>query len=346
MYTWSVSNRLNEQNYNLGIETINWLMDMYKSSLENPVQILDENKDLDLKHVQLFETLSTFTDSYEQQAMRPRVKQTVIAVGGISIKNPKMGVIAFRGTSNNQEWVEDIKSIKLVPVKTIGSSSQAFSSVEKLKGVDTDVFPESLKIGDGFYNVYSTRTGCRNNRNGCVCISDCISGTCYYSENGNYSMLGQECSGGEIGLCKGQSQQSLNGQVYDYVNDMITNHGVKNFIITGHSLGGALVNLCVFHLLYAFGPNIIHSVYSFASPRTGNDEFALSLFPLYNRYFTVINSNDLVPSLPLPFPGCFSHSGMIKIFTQLVTDDCNTAYLGQMHSLKIYRQNFSYLTRI
>lgn len=346
MYTWSASIQLNEQNYNLGIDTINWLMEIYHSGLENPVQIKHENKDLDLKQIQIFETLSTFVDHYEQSS-RGYVKQTVIAVGGISISNPKIGVIAFRGTSNHQEWVEDIKSIQLVPIRKIGSSSNVFGNVEKLKGVHTDVFPESLKIGDGFYNIYSTRMGCRNNRNGCVCISDCVHDTCYYSEKGNYSMFGQECSGAEIGRCEGQSKQSLNGQVYDYVKDMITNHGVHKFIITGHSLGGALVNLCVFHLLHAFGPTIIHSVYSFASPRTGNDQFALSLFPLYYRYFTIINSNDVVPSLPLPFPGCFSHAGMMKSFTQLLTnDDCNTSYLGQMHSLQVYRQNFSYLTRI
>lgn len=344
LYSWSPVQKFNESNFNLGIDLIKFIYKLYQESLSQPISIPSEMKEVDLQKVQVFEALSTFTAEHGQ-IIRPSVKQTIIGLGGISIKNPSIGVIAFRGTSNNQEWVEDVKALRLINLSN--QTADAFSIVEKLKGVDSSSFPESLLIGDGFLNMYSTRIGVINRLNGCVCASDCKDGLCYYSPNGNYSMIGSRCyNEGMIGACNAfnRSNQSLNGQIFDFVSKMINTYKVKKFIITGHSLGGALVNLCAFHLLHAFGPSVIHSVYSYASPRTGNTEFALSLFPLYDKYFTIINSNDLVPSLPLPWPFCFSHCGRILSFAQLTADaNCDTSYLLDMHDLETYRKNYNYI---
>lgn len=340
---WTLDSRLNQKNFTLSINLIQRVTDVYQQSLESPIMIEELNtsmrKDLDLKNVQLFETLSTFIDNNPPKA-RPYVKQSIIAIGGVSVKNPYIGVIAFRGTANNQEWIKDAQSLKLLSLPNPPPTT-SIGTIESLQGIDINTIPDTLQVGDGFFKIYSTRTGTRS-KDGCVCISDCKNLTCIYSQKSNYSMINQECTQ-KSGRCLSQSNDSLNSQIYNYVLQMLRN-GVKYFIITGHSLGGALANMCTFHLLHAFGPDIIHSVYSYASPRTGNTEFALSLFPLYNKYYTIINSNDLVPTLPLPFPGCFSHCGKIHIFTELLTDvSCGIDYLWAMHSLETYLRNFLYL---
>ena len=336
---WSFDKNLNENNFNLSINLIQTVMNTYIQSLDTVILESFTNKELDLKNIQLFETLSTFIDNYPP-SVRPYVKQTVIAIGGVSIKHPQIGVIAFRGTSNNQEWIKDAQSLQLVSLPNIPETT-SFSDVESLQGIDRSTIPDSLQIGNGFYKIYSTRIGNRN-KSGCVCISNCQKHLCAYSQKGNYSMINKECNQ-KSGTCISKSGDSLNSQIYDYVNKML-HRGVKYFIITGHSLGGALANLCAFHLLHSFGPDIIHSIYSYAAPRTGNVEFALSLFPLYNKYHSIINSNDLVPNLPLPFPGCFSQCGKIKIFTELNPNNvCDLDYVWKMHDLETYRKNFNYL---
>lgn len=68
-------------------------------------------------------------------------------------------------------------------------------------------------------------------------------------------------------------------------------HLPRPWIFTGHSLGGALATIAAL----VAGPD---SVYTFGSPKIGNQAMADSLrtFHLYR----VVNSLDLVPGLPLP----------------------------------------------
>lgn len=73
----------------------------------------------------------------------------------------------------------------------------------------------------------------------------------------------------------------------------------KTLYITGHSLGGALAALCATDIstnTKSKNP----SVYTYASPRVGNQAFA----SLFNRrtgpHYRIYNTNDLVPLLP-PF---------------------------------------------
>lgn len=336
---WSSNKQFNENNFNSTINLIQKVVSIYKDSLDNIISQSSFDKILELKDIQLFETLSTFIDNYPTSS-RPNVKQTVIAIGGVLTKHPTIGVIAFRGTSNNQEWVKDAQSLRLVSLPKYPTST-IYGNIESLVGMNLDMIPDTLQVGEGFYKLYSTRIGTRT-KDGCVCISDCSKHLCMYAQHGNYSMLDKDCQKTQ-GYCSTESGDSLNQQIYSYVKSMIKK-GVKHFIITGHSLGGTLANLCAFHLMHSFGPNIIHSVYTYAPPRTGNTEFSLSLFPLYKNFYTIINSNDLVPNVPLPFPGCFSHCGNIYIFTEINVDIiCDFSYIWKMHDLETYRKNYTYL---
>lgn len=94
---------------------------------------------------------------------------------------------------------------------------------------------------------------------------------------------------------------------YLSVRDEIHEHAQQSettqYRITGHSLGGAIATLCAVDLQYNFGQNISIEVYTFGSPRVGNDAFADS----YNRRvpdtWRVINGWDTVVGLPVPWQG-------------------------------------------
>lgn len=81
--------------------------------------------------------------------------------------------------------------------------------------------------------------------------------------------------------------------IKDEIHQLWNSNPTEELIITGHSLGGGLANICSFD----FG-KINHLSYTFASPRSGNDVFAV----VYNRInpntYRIFNSEDIVPNLP------------------------------------------------
>jgi hypothetical protein len=79
---------------------------------------------------------------------------------------------------------------------------------------------------------------------------------------------------------------------------------VTSMTICGHSLGGALVTLMGLDV----AANTIFknpTVYSYASPRTGDPDFASTYDQVVPNTFRVANRMDLVPKLP--FPPMYEH---------------------------------------
>jgi hypothetical protein len=67
----------------------------------------------------------------------------------------------------------------------------------------------------------------------------------------------------------------------------------KKVFVTGHSLGGALATLCALRLQKdKYGSPV---VYTFASPRVGNDKFQAAFRLTHRRW---VNQNDLVTQMP------------------------------------------------
>ena len=77
--------------------------------------------------------------------------------------------------------------------------------------------------------------------------------------------------------------------------------------ITGHSLGGALCSLYAGMMFENGYP--VYGIYTFASPRPGDDIYATSLntFMASGPHYRVVNDGDIVPHVP-PEP-FFSHPG-------------------------------------
>lgn len=73
--------------------------------------------------------------------------------------------------------------------------------------------------------------------------------------------------------------------------------------VTGHSLGGAIATLAAADL-YSLTPDL--TLYTFGSPRVGDQTFATYFDKIVPDTFRIVNNNDLVPHLPQRFLG-FRH---------------------------------------
>ena len=111
--------------------------------------------------------------------------------------------------------------------------------------------------------------------------------------------------------------ESLNEDILEVVSGLRASHSESMrdasplpIFVTGHSLGGALAILCA--LEFSRSKFNVAGVYTFGQPRVGNRAFAR----LYNGApapcsgmagclgditFRVVNENDIVPRVPLPF---------------------------------------------
>ncbi len=97
-------------------------------------------------------------------------------------------------------------------------------------------------------------------------------------------------------------------QVTNAIDGMLDNN--QRIWVTGHSLGGALTSL--YSAMMFEAGYTVYGIYTFASPRPGDDPLAKALDTKMNKvskgpHHRVMNNNDIVPHLP-PEP-FFSHSG-------------------------------------
>jgi len=76
---------------------------------------------------------------------------------------------------------------------------------------------------------------------------------------------------------------------------------VNSLTICGHSLGGALATLQALDVA-ANSKFKNPTVYTYASPRTGDELFASTYGSKVPNTFRIVNTADLVPKLPLPPP--------------------------------------------
>ena len=83
---------------------------------------------------------------------------------------------------------------------------------------------------------------------------------------------------------------------------------VRNLLVTGHSLGGALAVLCARRALHELRIKA-DAVYTFGQPRTGNALFAEDFNGvLGERTYRLGHGQDIVPTVPPTRPG-FAHVG-------------------------------------
>jgi hypothetical protein len=83
--------------------------------------------------------------------------------------------------------------------------------------------------------------------------------------------------------------------------------------MTGHSLGGALAELCAAQALFV-SRIPVQGVYTFGQPRVGTKDFADAVHArLGSGIFRFVNDRDIVPRVPL-FSMGFCHYGSQRFF--------------------------------
>jgi len=116
---------------------------------------------------------------------------------------------------------------------------------------------------------------------------------------------------------------SIKGIINKNINKIQNNN---QLYITGHSLGAALATLALPDIEINYKKRI-NALYTFGSPRVGNNEFVEQFNTRFkNRSFRVVNTSDVVTSIPLPIPivgslgGYFSHVDIPIDFTFQAND--------------------------
>src|SRR5208282_862094 len=107
-----------------------------------------------------------------------------------------------------------------------------------------------------------------------------------------------------------QGFQLVYYSIRDNVRQLVQTHGAncKEILITGHSLGGALVGVATPDLLNDVAANLSPIVYTWAEPRVGHDDFVSFFDTHVNVCYRIVNVWDVVPHLP-PVLALYEHEG-------------------------------------
>lgn len=85
--------------------------------------------------------------------------------------------------------------------------------------------------------------------------------------------------------------------VRDQLHSYIREQGVTQVTTTGHSLGGALANLCAVDINYNFSQVAIEA-YTFGAPKVGNSKFRDSFDRRVPNSYQFVQGMDIVPAIP------------------------------------------------
>lgn len=103
---------------------------------------------------------------------------------------------------------------------------------------------------------------------------------------------------------------AVSNVIINALRPLFTAHPDATFLLTGHSLGGALATFAALDIKRRINPPNKFNFYSFGSPRTGNQAFTdyvMSLFPS-GGYQRVTHYTDVVVQIP-PRQMGFNHAG-------------------------------------
>jgi predicted lipase len=101
--------------------------------------------------------------------------------------------------------------------------------------------------------------------------------------------------------------------VRDQIHDYIRNNAVSSVVATGHSLGGALANLCAVDIQYNFSDKVTVEAYTYGAPKVGNDGFRNSYNERVPNSYRIVHGMDIVPELPRWWQGYRSVDKELRI---------------------------------
>ena len=293
----------NKRNYVNSINLINYIYDIYNISLQKSLSLPNFKKEI-MTDFFIKNPSFIFTNVYISKGIKnPLFNQETYTIEGVigKIHGTRTGIICFRGTKNFTEWIADSQSMGLSSLDT----KEPFTGDEKIKetpyfvGMTPPKTPD-IKIGYGWYEIFNVISGMKTNHN-CICSNECLNSRCKIIPVRNLSKIDglTNCSsffscglGTDCDNCGNLKGSNVSSQIIDYVT---SNTDIDNYIITGHSLGGVLATLTAWNI----GPEKVHSIYTFASPKVGNEDFKKNFDSKFeNKMFRIENTNDPFPKLP------------------------------------------------
>jgi triacylglycerol lipase len=115
-----------------------------------------------------------------------------------------------------------------------------------------------------------------------------------------YPYTGESSSGAQMHQGFATAYLSVREKIHQYLR----NRPAASVTVTGHSLGGALATLCAVDIQYNFSPQVQRiDLYSFGSPRVGNNGFRESFNRRVPSSYRLVYGMDMVPALPRPWQG-------------------------------------------
>jgi hypothetical protein len=99
------------------------------------------------------------------------------------------------------------------------------------------------------------------------------------------------------------------------LDGLLQEHPDSKFVITGHSLGAALAEVCALELVKKYGMSKIGEVHNFGCPRIGNEALAQFTHLKLPTIFRVVHHRDIVPHLP-PTDFGFHHNPYEVLYTE------------------------------
>lgn len=116
--------------------------------------------------------------------------------------------------------------------------------------------------------------------------------------------LCEDCS---VHIGFNQGFNSVKDQVNAHVNALLALYRENSFVLTGHSLGGALSVMAAAYLQSVH--KTVNFLYTMGQPRVGNDKFAAFMTTFVPNTYRIVNYADQVPHIPQSVLG-FKHSGL------------------------------------
>jgi hypothetical protein len=283
----------NKQTLKYFADIIYYIYDTYDESLKVPIELKQVKKDME-KKFNLVNTKLLFTSSTLFEVGISNCYYTIAGIIG-QIKGTNMGLIVFRGTKNTNEWIQDGSSIITVDLSKNG-----------LYDLSPDSFPKNTKVGEGWWNYYNRAENVYLSKNNCICFGKCKNNNCVVCKNVSKIKNFSNCENPKtcnLGLqkcdsCQDDSKQlpALSEMIIEYIKE---NPQIESYYMTGHSLGSAVCSLSAYHIAKVFSPEKINKIYTFASPKSGNDKFVKQYNKmLENKTYRLANTKDIVTQVP------------------------------------------------
>ncbi|KAH7565637.1 hypothetical protein JRO89_XS09G0238000 [Xanthoceras sorbifolium] len=261
-------------------------------------------------------------------------------------KDATLILISFRGTEpfDADDWMTDF-DYSWYEFPKLGKVHMGFLEALGLGNRENAItFQHHLQMKNTNFNPSNRDDVITNSAEGTKSIpSNTASDSKKQSSTGNRKVLP------ELG------EMSAYHVVKEKLKDLLKEHKNAKFVVTGHSLGGALAILLPTILVVHEEEEVMQrllGVYTFGQPRVGNRQLGrfieAHLDSPVRKYFRVVYCNDMVPRLPYDDKTfLYKHFGMCLYYNSCYIEQLiRSLTMGHMYGPEYVEGWFSILSRI